>query len=82
VFLCGKEPAPDFFRSRDCYVETILTEEAIVEALHYATLNKQELTEACKDRAEYYNYGNDGKASERTVMYMYDVMEYGGELVT
>jgi hypothetical protein len=74
VFLCGKEPAEDFFKGRECYVESVIREDAIVEALHYTTSVKQELIEACNDRASYYNYGDDGKASERILQYIYDTI--------
>jgi len=70
VFLCGNEPADDFFKGRDCYVESVIKEDAIVEALHYITSVKSELVEACDSRASYYNYGDDGKASERAFLHI------------
>jgi hypothetical protein len=74
VFMCGTEPMEDFFQSRDCYVETIIDVNAIVEALDFVTKNKEELIKACEDRAEYYNYKDDGKASDRVTNYIYDVV--------
>jgi hypothetical protein len=74
VFLCGTEPAEDFFQSREAYVETIIDEDSIVEALTLAMQEKSNLIEACDDRAEYYNYGDDGLASERSVEYILEVL--------
>lgn len=74
IFLCGTEPMEDFFKSRDCYVETVIKPSSIVEALTYITTVKDELTKACDDRAEFYNYKDDGKASDRVTNYIYDVL--------
>jgi hypothetical protein len=74
MFMCGKEPAEDFFKSREAYIETIIDEDAIFEALILMTQEKENLVEACNDRAEYYNYGDDGHASERSVEYILEVL--------
>jgi hypothetical protein len=74
VFLCGTEPVDDFFKGRDCYVESIIKADAITEALHYVTSVKSELVEACNSRASYYNYGDDGKASERAFLHIREVI--------
>jgi len=74
IFLCGTEPMEDFFKSRDCYVETVIKPSAIIEALNYITTVKDDLTKACDARAEFYNYKDDGKASDRVTNYIYDVL--------
>ncbi len=75
VFLCGTEPREDFFQSRDCYIETVMQKKAIVKALTHVTTVKDELIEACDSRADFYNYKDDGKASNRMVAYIYDVID-------
>jgi hypothetical protein len=75
VFLCGTEPREDFFQSRNCYVETVMQQKSIVSALDYVTKVKDDLIEACNERAEFYNYKDDGKASKRMVAYIYDVLD-------
>jgi hypothetical protein len=51
-------------------VESVIKVDAITEALHYVTSVKSELIEACDSRASYYNYGDDGKASERAFLHI------------
>lgn len=75
VFLSGTEPREDFFQSRDCYIETVIQQKAIVKALTHITKVKDELIEACDSRADFYNYKDDGKASNRMVAYIYDVID-------
>jgi hypothetical protein len=76
VFLCGTEPAQDFFRGRGiCYIESLIKPDTIAEALDVMVENKEMLIAGCNERADFYNYKDDGRASERTVAYIYDVMD-------
>jgi hypothetical protein len=76
LFLCGKELGDDnFFKGRDCYIESIIHELAIQRGLETLTEKKAELIEACDAKAYYYNYMDDGKASERSVGYILTVIE-------
>lgn len=77
VFLCGTEPREDFFRGRHCYVESIMTKDSMVKALDLMVTNKEELKENCDKHAEFYNYKDDGKASDRVLAYIYDVIGAG-----
>lgn len=76
VFLCGTEPAQDFFRGRDiCYIESLIKPDSIAEALDVMVQSKETLIAGCNERADFYNYKDDGKASERAVAYIYDVLD-------
>lgn len=76
LFLCGREiGTDDFFKGRDCYIEATMHEESVVQGLEIITNNKADLIEACNEKAYYYNFMDDGKASERSVGYILQTIE-------
>lgn len=76
LFVCGRELGDeDFFKGRDCYIESTVHEDSVRQGLEVMTQNKADLMEACNEKAYYYNFMDDGKASERSVGYILNVIE-------
>lgn len=79
IYLAGAKIITDFFRGRDCYVETEINTKAVLNALEKISDDdvREKLVGNCNARASYWNYGDDGNATERVMEYIMSVLKEG-----